>query len=184
MASTVVRETLAIRALSARYSLFVGLGAVLSVVGLILLGISLTGAQADRAWHLFHVNWVFFTSLTGGSMAFVAVQKVTKAKWSGLMIRFSEAAAFLFFPVSLIGFLLIFTVGYSHIFPAMQGLGHGERALAIAQLHVLAALHRPLPALLSGLSADPRGPDTRHVRDQGPAHRSASHDVRSLDRGL
>jgi hypothetical protein len=126
MTSTAVRETLAIRALSARYSLFVGLGAVLSAVGLILLAISLTGAQADRAWHLFHVNWVFFTSLTGGSMAFVAVQKVTKAKWSGLMIRFSEAAAFLFFPVSLIGFLLIFTVGYSHIFPAMEGLGHAK----------------------------------------------------------
>ena len=72
------------------------------------------------------MNWVFFTSLTGGSMAFVAVQKVTKAKWSGVMIRFSEAAAFLFFPVSLIGFLLIFTVGYSHIFPAMQGLGHAK----------------------------------------------------------
>ena len=126
MASTVVRETLGIRALSARYSLFVGLGAVLSVVGLILLGIYLTGTEADRAWHLFHVNWVFFTSLTGGSMAFVAVQKVTKAKWSGLMIRFSEAAAFLFFPISLIGFLLIFTVGYSHIFPAMEGLGHAK----------------------------------------------------------
>ena len=41
MASSVVRETLAIRSLSARYSLFVGLGAVLSLVGLILLGISL-----------------------------------------------------------------------------------------------------------------------------------------------
>ena len=59
-------------------------------------------------------------------MAFVAVQKVTKAKWSGVMIRFAEAAPFLFFPVSLIGFLLIFTVGYSHIFPAMEGLGHGK----------------------------------------------------------
>ncbi len=37
MASTVVRETLATRSLSARYNLFVGLGAVLTVVGLILL---------------------------------------------------------------------------------------------------------------------------------------------------
>jgi hypothetical protein len=98
MGSSVVREKLAVRAISARYNLFVGLGSVLAVVGLILFLLALRGADAGRAWHLFLVNWVYFTSLTGGSMAFVAVQKITKAKWSGLMIRFAEATPFLFFP--------------------------------------------------------------------------------------
>ncbi len=65
------------------YGLFVGLGIVLALVGLAVFILTLNGEQADRAWHLFHVNWVYFTGLTGGSFAFVAVQKVTKAKWSG-----------------------------------------------------------------------------------------------------
>jgi hypothetical protein len=126
MATTLVREKLAAQSLTGRYGLFVGLGIALTLAGLALFGMSLSGARADRAWHLFHVNWVFFTSLTGGSFAFVAVQKVSRAKWSGVIIRFAEAAAFFSFPVSLIGFLLIFTSGYSHIFPAMQGLSPGK----------------------------------------------------------
>ncbi len=121
-----VREQIAQRAVTGKYGLFVGLGAALAVVGAAIFALSLSGEQADRAWHLFHVNWVFFTGLTGGSFAFVAVQKITKAKWSGLLIRFAEAAPFFFFPVSLVGFILIFTVGYHHIFPEMHGLGHGK----------------------------------------------------------
>ncbi|MDZ4861938.1 MAG: hypothetical protein SGJ01_00715 [Gemmatimonadota bacterium] len=126
MASPSVRDQLVARSVSARYNLFVGLGAVLAVVGLGSFLLTLQGEQADRAWHLFHVNWIYFTGLTGGSFAFVAVQKITKAKWSGVIIRFAEATPFFFFPVSLAGFLLIFTVGYPHIFPDMHGLGHGK----------------------------------------------------------
>jgi hypothetical protein len=126
MASSSVRDQLIARSVTARYNLFIWLGTVLAVVGTIAFVVFSRGEQADRAWHLFHVNWVYFTGLTGGSFAFVAVQKVTRAKWSGVIIRFAEAAPFFFFPVSLIGFLLIFTVGYHHIFPEMQGLGHGK----------------------------------------------------------
>lgn len=126
MASSTVRDQLVARSLSARYNLFVGLGTALALVGAALFLYFARGDHADRAWHLFHVNWVFFTGLTGGSFAFVAVQKVTKAKWSGVMLRFAEAAPFCFWPVSVVGFLLIFTVGYHHIFPEMHGLGHGK----------------------------------------------------------
>ena len=125
MGTTLVRDKLGISALSGRYSNFLALGGLLAVIGLALFAVALSGAQADRAWHLFHVNWVYFTGLTAGSFAFVAVQKITKAKWSGVIIRFAEAAPFFFFPVSLVGFILIFTVGYPHIFPEMHGLGHG-----------------------------------------------------------
>jgi hypothetical protein len=126
MGTTLVREKLAARSITAKYSLFLGLGTVLAVVGAALFLVVARGEHADRAWHLFLVNWVFFTGLTGGSFAFVAVQKVTRAKWSGVIIRFAEAAPFCFFPVSLVGFLLIFTIGYPHIFPEMHGLGHGK----------------------------------------------------------
>jgi hypothetical protein len=126
MASTLLREKLAARSVTARYGVFLGLGGVLALAGLAVFLLTLRGEQADRAWHLFHVNWVYFTGLTGGSFAFVAVQKITKAKWSGVIIRFAEAAAFLSWPISVVGFLIIFTVGYDHIFPAMHGLGHGK----------------------------------------------------------
>ena len=58
-----------------------------------------------RAWQLFHVNWLYFTGLAGGSVAFAAVQKITNAKWSGLVIRFAEASV-AFLPVSLLGLVL------------------------------------------------------------------------------
>jgi len=126
MGSTLLRERIAARSVAARYGLFLGLGGVLALAGLVIFIQTLRGEQADRAWHLFHVNWVYFTGLTGGTFAFVAVQKVSGAKWSGVIIRFAEAAAFLSWPMSALGFLVIFTVGYEHIFPEMHGLGHGK----------------------------------------------------------
>jgi hypothetical protein len=120
MSSTLLRERLAERALAGRYHGFLILGSLLALAGLVVFLVSLRGEQADRAWHLFHVNWIFFTGLTAGSFAFVAVQKVAKAKWSGVILRFAEAAGFFFFPVSLIGLVLILTVGYPHVFGPMQ----------------------------------------------------------------
>ena len=76
-----MHERLVQRAVSGRYDLFLGVGAGLTILGLILFVQSLTGeASAIRAWQLFHVNWIYFTGLAGGSVAFAAVQKVTNAK--------------------------------------------------------------------------------------------------------
>ena len=40
-----------------------GRGRRLAVLGLILFVIALAGGSADRAWQLFHVNWLYFTGL-------------------------------------------------------------------------------------------------------------------------
>jgi len=125
MSRTVLRERIEALAVAPRYGVFLGLGGVLTLVGLLLFILTLRGPDADRGWHLFHVNWIFFTGLAGGSVAFAAVQKVTKGHWSGLIIRLAEACS-AFLPVSFIGFLVIFSVGYSHIYPAMEGLPHGK----------------------------------------------------------
>jgi Ni/Fe-hydrogenase subunit HybB-like protein len=116
-----MRERLVQRAVSGRYDLFLGIGAGLTILGLILFVQSLLAEEASalRAWQLFHVNWIYFTGLAGGSVAFAAVQKVTNAKWSGLIIRFAEAAV-AFLPVSLVGLVLIFTVGYEYVYGPMQ----------------------------------------------------------------
>ena len=123
MTPRTVHARLVDRALSGKYDLFLGLGGGLSILGLILFLMSLGGEEADRAWQLFHVNWLYFTGLAGGSIAFAAVQKITNAKWSGLIIRFAEASV-AFLPVSLLGFLLIFTLGYEAVYGPMEHARH------------------------------------------------------------
>jgi hypothetical protein len=119
-----LHDRLVQRAVAGRYDLFLGVGAGLAILGLILFVQSLAGGNADRAWQLFHVNWIYFTGLATGSVAFAAVQKITNSKWSGLMIRFSEAAVS-FLPVSLLGLILIFTVGYDSVYGPMEAQLHG-----------------------------------------------------------
>ena len=123
-----LRERLALHAVSGRFELFVGVGAGLALLGIILFVIAL-GSDPAAAWQMFHVNWLFFTGLAIGSGALVASQKIAKAKWSGLIIRFAEAAM-AFLPLSLLGLLLIFTIGYEPVYGHMQhelhGLSHGK----------------------------------------------------------
>ena len=114
-----LHERLVQRSLAGRYDLFLGLGGGLAILGLILFVGALRGDTADRAWHLFHVNWLYFTGLATGSVAFVAVQKITNAKWSGMIIRFASASV-AFLPISLIGLLLIFGAGYRAIYGPMN----------------------------------------------------------------
>jgi hypothetical protein len=123
--SPTLRERLAQRAVAGRYDLFMGVGAGLAILGLYWFIQSLLAgpALADRAWQLFHVNWIYFTCLAAGGVAFAAVQKITNAKWSGMIIRFAEASV-AFLPISLLGFVLIFTAGYESIYGPMVGELH------------------------------------------------------------
>jgi hypothetical protein len=125
-----LRERLVQRSLAARYELFLGLGGGLAGLGLILILMAASAGQGARVWQMVHVNWLYFTGLAAGSVAFVAVQKVTNAKWSGMIIRFASASA-AFLPVSLVGLILIFTAGYPAIYGPMTaaapGLQHGKQ---------------------------------------------------------
>jgi hypothetical protein len=123
--SATLRERLAQRAVAGRFELFLGVGAGLAILGVILFVQSLLAGpeSADRAWQLFHVNWIYFSGLAAGSVAFAAVQKITNAKWSGMIIRFAEASV-AFLPVSLVGLILIFTAGYESVYGPMQTALH------------------------------------------------------------
>ncbi len=124
MSPGTVHQRLVERSLAGKYDLFLGLGGGLAILGLILFLGALGGDDAARAWQLFHVNWLYFTGLAGGSVAFTAVQKVTNAKWSGLVIRFAEASI-AFLPLSLLGLVLIFTLGYHAVYGPMEAAAHG-----------------------------------------------------------
>ena len=70
---TATRDRLIEKGLNADYKVFNMIGAVLAIIGLALFGMALMGDGSHRAWQTFHVNWVFWTGLTGGSIAITAV---------------------------------------------------------------------------------------------------------------
>jgi hypothetical protein len=150
MADLELRDRLVEHALQpGRYAGMLRTGILLSVVGLVLFIVALAGAGAVRAWQAFHVNWLFFTGLAGGSVALTAVYKLANAKWAGLVLRFAQAAG-AFLPVSLLGLIAIFTIGYEPIYGHMQeqlhSLQHGKAVwlshpfMALRLIAVIAAL--------------------------------------------
>jgi len=132
MSDATLRTRIATRSVAGTWTPFLYVGVLFAVAGLALFFMKAFGAdeaEAARAWHLFHVNWLFFTGLAGGSVALAAVHRTVYAKWSGVIVRFAEAAS-AFLPFSIIGLILIFTAGYDHIYGPMEhqlhGLAHGK----------------------------------------------------------
>ncbi|HEY4101059.1 MAG TPA: hypothetical protein VGM20_09300 [Gemmatimonadales bacterium] len=124
-----IKDQLAERSVNANYSAFFTSGLVLAAIGLVLFIVSLLGDGSHRAWQAFHVNWIFWTGICAGAIAITAVHKIVGAKWSGVILRLSQATSF-FIPVSLIGLVLIMTVGYHDIYgnmaAALPGLSPGK----------------------------------------------------------
>ena len=61
----------------------------LAVFGLVVFVIGLF-VQPDRVWQALLVNWLYFTSISSAGVMFVAVQRITTARWSRPIIRFLE----------------------------------------------------------------------------------------------
>ena len=87
---------------------------VLSAIGLIVFIIGLFVAP-DRVWRAYHVNWLFWASLSSAGVVFVAVQRITTARWSRAIIRFEEGFV-AFMPVAFVLLLLTVFAGKNHIF--------------------------------------------------------------------
>ena len=85
-----------------------------AVIGLVVFVVGLFVAP-DRAWRSLLFNWLYFTSISSAGVMFVAVQRITTARWSRPVTRFMEGYV-AFLPVAFILLLLIF-IGRSHIFP-------------------------------------------------------------------
>jgi hypothetical protein len=124
-----VHDRLAEKSLTGNYRTFSVAGIALAVVGLILFVVALLGDGSHRAWQTFHVNWVYWTGLTAGAISLTAVSKIANAKWNGVIIRFSQAVSGMI-PVSLIGLVLILTLGYhdiyGHMHEELSGLTAGK----------------------------------------------------------
>jgi hypothetical protein len=83
------------------------IGAVVFIAGAVM--------GVDRVWQALLVNWLYFTTISSAGVVFVAVQRITTARWSRSIIRFLEGYV-AFLPVAFILLVLIF-IGKNHIFP-------------------------------------------------------------------
>jgi hypothetical protein len=84
------------------------LGALVFVIGLFV--------APDRVWRAYHANWLFFASLSSAAVVFVAVQRITTARWSRPIVRLLEGYV-AFLPVAFVLLLISIFLGKGHIFP-------------------------------------------------------------------
>jgi uncharacterized membrane protein YiaA len=89
--------------------------AALAIIGALVFLIGLFVAP-DRAWRAYHFNWLFFTALSSAGVMFVAVQRITTARWSRPIIRLMEGYV-AFLPVALVLLAIGMLLGKGHIFP-------------------------------------------------------------------
>ncbi|MBI1966531.1 MAG: hypothetical protein HYS40_00935 [Gemmatimonadetes bacterium] len=71
---------------------FTLIGAAAALVGGAVLVWGLGGGNAARFWWAYHFNFVFWAALAQAMVVFAATQKLAKGHWSGVIIRFAEAA--------------------------------------------------------------------------------------------
>ena len=88
-------------------------------IAFILIGIAaFAGAlinDADRAWHAYLFNWLFFLSIAQGSVIFAVMVTITRGAWSRNIRRI--ALAFVtYLPIAYLLMIPLF-LGASHIFP-------------------------------------------------------------------
>ena len=84
------------------------IGALVFVIGLFV--------DPYRAWRAYHVNWLFFTSLSSAGVVFVAVQRITTARWSRPIVRLLEGYV-AFLPVAFVLLLATLFLGKGYVFP-------------------------------------------------------------------
>ena len=98
----------------------------LAVIGLTAFMVQLTGANPDRAWQAYLINFLLWSAVAQGGLLFSTVTHVTKARWSKPIQDIAESFV-AFFPFSLALFLLLF-LGRESIFPWLHHELHGKES--------------------------------------------------------
>jgi hypothetical protein len=87
---------------------------ILAIIGALVFVAGLFVAP-DRVWTAFHFNWLFFAALSTAGVVFVAVQRITTARWSRAVIRFMEGYV-AFLPVAFVFLAMTLLFGKNHVF--------------------------------------------------------------------
>jgi hypothetical protein len=87
-------------------------------LGVLGLGAVLVAALMGdaRAWQAWHVNWLYFTTISSAAVMFAAVQRITTARWSRAVIRIQEGFV-AWLPIAFVLLLLTIFLGREAIYP-------------------------------------------------------------------
>ena len=83
------------------------ISAFLALAGLIAFFLGISGAQSQRAWQAYLINFVYWTGLSFGAILFVAVLNMTNAVWGRPLKRLAEALG-AFLPISFLLFWVLY----------------------------------------------------------------------------
>jgi len=89
---------------------FLACAAIGAITFMVLAG----SLDPDRAWRIYHLNWLYWTGLSMGLVLFSAATTVAKGRWAVPLRRIGEASV-AFLPLSLVLFLLSW-VGRARIY--------------------------------------------------------------------
>ena len=93
---------------------FVIVSAIFGIIGILVFIIGAFKGDS-RAWQALHFNWLFFATVSQAGVVFVAVQRITTARWSRPIVRLLEGYV-AFLPVAFL-MLVVILIGGKHIFP-------------------------------------------------------------------
>ncbi len=118
----------------------------LAAIGVLVFVIgAFTESGHDRVWQALHFNWLFFTTISQAAVVFVAVQRITTARWSRPIVRMLEGYV-AFLPIAFL-LLIIDFLGAKHIYPWFgQHLAQPEKRLYLAPAFLI-----PRDLLLFGI---------------------------------
>ncbi|MGH7889460.1 MAG: hypothetical protein ACRENF_02795, partial [Thermodesulfobacteriota bacterium] len=74
------------------------------------------GPDGKEAWQIYLVNFIFWTGVALGGIAFSCALRLTQGRWGRPLLRISEALGS-FVPVSFILLLVLLLVGKDHVLP-------------------------------------------------------------------
>ena len=93
---------------------FTVVSAIFAIIGALVFIVGVFSGES-RVWQALHFNWLFFASVSQAGVVFVAVQRITTARWSRPVVRLLEGYV-AFLPVAFLLLVLIF-LGGKHVFP-------------------------------------------------------------------
>ena len=91
------------------------LSLLLAVVGFAIFLVGVFTGNA-RAWQAYHINWLFFTTISSAGVAIAAAQRITTARWSRPTVRIIEGFV-AWLPVAFVLLVLMLIGGKRAIFP-------------------------------------------------------------------
>ncbi len=94
----------------------VGALALLAVLGILAFISMITGDQPERGWEIFLVNFLLFTGMSLGAIAFTAAASLSNARWDGPVSRVAQGFV-AFLPISYGMYWLVVLLGGEHLFP-------------------------------------------------------------------